>query len=132
MSEQVFYESESGDITVTNSRFVAGGETYAMQGVTSVRGEEEVRTPSKRGPLIVIGIGAIVTLFGFGDSLAALVLGLALVAGGVYWWTRLKDVSTFSVVLRSASGESTALSSPDGDFIRDVVSAVNEALVARG
>ena len=131
VNEQVIYQSGSyGGIIVTKARFVVGGETYAMQGVTSVRGLKG--TPSKRRPLSAIGFGAFLALVGWevGGSVFFLLMGLAVMAGGVYWWTRLE--SAFHIVLRFASGESKVLSGQDGDLVREVVDAVNEALVARG
>ena len=44
MAEQTFFSS--GSVTVTQARFVVDGQTYAMQGVTSVR--RELAQPSKK------------------------------------------------------------------------------------
>jgi hypothetical protein len=122
MEEQTFL-NEAG-ITVTKSRFIVPSQTYAMSGVTSVKTYEE--TPSRKGPIILIVIG-VLALAGGKDTI---VVALLLLAGGIAWF--MKQKSTYHVLLSSASGEVKALSHPDGNWIGRVVSALNQAIVARG
>jgi hypothetical protein len=119
MPTETTFLDEQG-ITVTNSRFVAGGRTFAMSGITSVH---TTRTdPSRKGPIILIVLGLI--------FLAAYGIGLLGIIGGVLWWMSQKP--EFSIVLSSASGQVQAYTSQDSDFISRIVGAVNEAIIARG
>ena len=122
MAEQTFF-NENG-VTVTNSRFITPGQTYAMSGVTSIR--KLKITPSYKAPIITAIIGFI--SLGFGDS--GIAIGILLIIAGIAWFILNKP--TFVVVLSSASGEQEALSSKDEEFISRVVNALNEAIVARG
>jgi hypothetical protein len=133
MAEQAFFNG--GEITVTRTRFMVHGQTYAMQGVTSIR--RVIEEPSKKGAIIAIVVGAIITLISFGvisDSLGGgfmtLLIGVGILAAGILWLRSLKD--TFIVMLTSASGETRALSSPDEQFVSQIVAALNNALIARG
>ncbi len=122
MAERSFLEE--GGVTITNSRFIVAGQTFAMSGVTSVKGV--THTPSRKGPIILIAIGVLAFLAGK----EALVGGLVFIAAAVAWWMFQKP--KYVVVLHSASGEAEALTSQDGSFISKVVGALNEAIVARG
>ena len=133
MAEQQFYSS--GGILVTNSRFVVPGQTYAMQGVTSIR--NEVEHPSKKSSVITIAIGLLVTLFSFGvfsssveGGIIMLIIGLALIAGGILWWRALKP--TWYVILSSASGEARTLGDKDDEKVSQIIRALNDAIVSRG
>lgn len=122
MDEKTFFSS--GDVSVTNARFMAKGQTYAMSGVTSVKSFRQ--NPSRKGPLILGFIGLLAMTGGGG----ALLVGLLIVGGAIAWWFSQKP--EFSVLLSSASGEVKALASPDGDFISKVVGGLNDAIVHRG
>ncbi len=61
---------------------------------------------------------------------AAILMGLLMIGGAIFWWTRQKP--DFTVVLNSASGEARALTSTDGAFITRVVDALHQAVAARG
>ena len=133
MAEKSFFNQRG--ITVTQSRFMTHGQTYTMQGVTSIR--RGLDPASKKGPIIAIVIGAIIALISFGvfsDSVGGgfvtLLIGAGLVAAGIFWLRSLKD--THIVYLTSASGESRSLSDYDGQFITQVIAALNDAIVARG
>jgi hypothetical protein len=122
MAEQSFLDE--GGVTVTNSRFIVSGQTYAMSGITSVKAL--TRKPSRKGPIILVAIGLLAMLAGK----EAVVVGLLFLAGGTVWWILHKP--TYIVVLHSASGEAEALTSKDGGFISRAVNALNQAIVARG
>ena len=121
-SENTFF-SDAG-ITVTQARFMVPGQTYAMSGVTSVATAKD--SPSKKGPIIMIAIG----LLALAAGKDALIFGFLLIAGGALWLYLQKP--TFVVMLHSASGESRAFTSKDGDLVSRIVGAINEAIVARG
>ena len=145
MSEQTFYTGKG--VTVTNSRFMVSGQTekwggqtpfdqtYAMQGVTSIRRDR--MQPSRKWPIIIIVIGAIVTLSSFGVfgssvgiGIVTLLVGLAILAGGIMWFRALNMLHL--VILQTAGGESRAVWSKDETFITQVVQALNQAISARG
>ena len=123
MAEQTFLEG--GGVTITNSRFIVAGQTYAMSGVTSVKGI--THSPSRKGPVILLAIGVLALIAGKAEGLVG---ALVFLAAGVAWWVVQKP--KYAVVLHSASGETEALTSQDGSFISKVVGALNAAIVARG
>jgi hypothetical protein len=119
-------------VAVTTTRIVIAGTTYALRNITSVR--MGVTDPSKTGPILLTGIGAM----GFlgclpqmkhdpGGVFWSLVLCVGMIVGGCYWYKSLKR--KYHLTLSSASGESHALGSEDKEYIAAVVSAVNEAIV---
>ncbi len=113
-----------GDVSVTNARFVSKGQTYAMSRITSVKSFRE--DPSRKGP-IILGIVGFFTMAGGGN---AVLVGVLLIAGAAAWWISQKP--EFSVRLSSASAETTALVSQDGELISKVVGALNDAIIHRG
>ena len=122
MEETTFF-NESG-LTVTNSRFVVPGQTYAMSGVTSIRTEEY--PPPRKWPSIITGIGVLLVLGGKDTIIVALIL----IAIGVMWWRSQK--TTYNIVLSSASGETDAFTSTDEKYVDNLVSALNDAIISRG
>jgi hypothetical protein len=123
MTEQVFFEQ--GSVKVTNARFIVNSQTYAMNGVTSVK--SSVVPPSRTGAMIAIGFGLLMVFVAEGG---AKIIGIAIAAAGAWFLTQQK--STHSVYLSSASGEVQALSDTDEGYINSVVHALNEALIHRG
>jgi len=123
MSEQIFLEERG--IKVTNARFLVHSQTYAMNGVTSVKSISV--PPSRTGALIAIAIGVIMLFAAEGGMK---ILGVAIAAAGAWYFSQQK--STHSVFLSSASGEVQALSDTDEGYIARVIHALNEALIHRG
>ena len=124
MSEKEFYRN--GNVSISNSRFIVGTTTYAMNGVTSVkRGQNE---PSKAAPVIVGLIGGVMV---FAAS-TFLFKGIgALVALACIAW--VKSLKTeYLVFLNSSSGESQALASTDKEYIDQVIHNLNESIIHRG
>lgn len=119
MEEQTFFSK--GAVTVTNARFINGGQTYAMRNVTSVKSEKT--RPSIWGGLLVIFVGLIAVGFN------PLISGLIVAAGVAYLVLRR---TTYHVMLATSGGEVSALNSRDKLVIDLVVAAVNEAIVQRG
>lgn len=122
MAEQTFYENNG--VTVTNARFIVPGQTYAMSGVTSVKSLRH--DPSKKGPIILIILG----LLGFAAGKDAMFVAFLMLAAGIAWLVLNKP--KFSVVLNSSSGEAEAMTSKDQGIIQQIVSALNESIIARG
>lgn len=106
--------------TVTNTRIIVPGKTYAMAGVTSVR---SAGIPAKRGGAIVTALIGLIILF------ASVALGIVILAVGIIWAVSLKD--HYAVAVNSASGEIQAVVSKDQGYINSIVQAVNEAIVYR-
>ena len=126
--EKTFHQDAR--VVVTNSRCIVDGQTYAMSGVTSVRSFVEV--PSKKGPILLIIIGALFTLGSLShlpDAIIGLVIGIGLVAAGIAWFKSKKDI--FHAVVHSASGESRLVHSIDQSYIAKIIAALNEAIVYR-
>ena len=120
MTEKEFLKE--GDVTVTNSRFIVPGQTYAMSGITSVKSVK--KNPSKALPIILIVLGII--------FLAADVplVGIILIGLGIA--ILILNKPQYIVILSSASGETEALTSKNKEFITRVINALNDAIVARG
>lgn len=112
MAEQVFFER--GDIKVTSARVIFGGQTFALAGVTSVRGVEV--KPDRKWPIILM--------------VAGLLCFFITTIIGIIWWFLQK--TEFVVMFASASGESKAYTSQDGKLVAEIVAAINDAIVHRG
>jgi hypothetical protein len=123
MNETIFFDG--GGVKVTNARFIVHAQTYAMNGVTSVK--SLVIPPNRGGAIIGILIGLAIL---FAASGGTKLLGVAVIAGCAWFLTQLKD--THVVVLSSASGEVKALEAQDSEFIGGVIAALNDALIHRG
>ena len=120
MEERTFFEYE--DVKVTNARFVSGGQTFAMNNVTSVK--PFVKTPNRTFGIIVLIIGAVVIIkasFGFG------LLMCAAAAFGLY-----KQKTVYHVILATSAGETKALVTYQKAYLDSVINALNDAIVARG
>lgn len=127
MDEKVFFNE--GGVSVSNARFIAHGQTYAMSGITSVK--SFAQTPSRKGPTVAGLIGAVLLLAAFASDAGSIgIFGAALIALAVFWWMNLKP--EYSVLLSSSSGEAKAYSSKDYPFINKVITALNDAIVYRG
>lgn len=123
MDERIFFDGRG--VKVTNARFVVDEQTYAMNGVTSVKSSV---TPPDRAALIVMAVIGLLLLLALDGG--AKLIGLLLLGGA--GWLLSQQKSLHAVYLSSASGEVKALSNEDEDFIGDVVRALNDALVHRG
>lgn len=124
--ETTFFNS--GNVVVTNARFIVGAQTFAMRGITSVEGVEQ--SPSYVGPAILILFGLFMALgFTIGSILLG-ILGVGTLALGVWLATLRKPM--FSVVLRTAGGEVTAYESPNRSQISQIIEALNQAVISQG
>ncbi len=116
------------DVTVTRSRFVVPGQTFAMSGITSV--SRGIIQPSRRGAVICIALGAFGLLAAFTGSWQPAVAGGILFAIGLIWLSRLKP--THLVKLNTAGAETRAFASKDEDAVDEIVDALNDAIITRG
>ena len=122
MEEKNFFNS--GNVSVTNARFIVHGQTYALSGITSVKSYQH--DPSRKGPVI----GGIVGLLALAAGDWGVAIGLIFIACAILWW--ILDKKKFSVLLNTASGETEALTSHNSRFISQIVDALNEAIIYRG
>lgn len=120
MEEKTFLSLD--EVKVTSARFVVPSQTFAMAGITSVK--NSVESPKRAYP-IWCGIFGVIALIA-----DAYVIGILLLVLAAVWWIGQK--AQYHVVLATAGGEMTALSSKDGTYISSVVKALNDSIVARG
>lgn len=124
--ETTFFQS--GDIAVTNARFVVGAQTFAMRGITSVQGVK--RSAGYAAPIIMAAFG-LALVVGFFVGVAGLgVFGLLILAADIWLFTRRRPI--FAVVLRTAGGELTAYESKNRDQIASIIDALNQAIISHG
>ena len=123
MEEKIFFAQ--GSVSVSNSRFIVHGQTYVMNGVTSVK--QVVNYPSKLWPFLT-GLAGFIIMF---DGTArSIIFGGLILGAAIFWWIRQKP--DWIVVLNSSSGETKALNSKDQAFINGVIQALNDSIVYRG
>lgn len=116
--EKVFFDQNG--IKVTSARFICGGKTHSMAGVTAV--EARVIPINRKPPIIIAVIGIVVAIFHW--------FGFVVIAAALVWlFLQKKD---YVVYLSSASGGSDAFINKDESFVDNIVSAVNDAIVHRG
>lgn len=122
MEESIFLNE--GSVSVSNSRFIVDGQTYAMSNVTSVKpGFIDI----KRGETVFVGAIGLACLFGSG---IIFLIGLVFIAAAAIYLMVSKP--QFTVVLNTSSGETQALASEDKEYIERVLGALNKAIVIRG
>jgi hypothetical protein len=110
--EQTFLDEKG--LKVTNARFLVSGQTYSIAGITSVRLIQIPRKNALAWFLIIVGLFFI---------LVPTILGIMIL---------LKQPPPCAVGLSTASGEVSAYFTSDRAFAERIVSALNDAIVARG
>lgn len=120
MDERTFFEYE--DVKVTNARFVNGGQTFAMNNVTSVKPFE--KKPSRVGGIVVLGIGLIVM------TNSSFMAGLLVALAAAYYLYQQKTI--YHILLSTSAGETTALVTYQRAYLNSVIAALNDAIVHRG
>ena len=119
MDERVFFQSDRASITST--KIVIGGNTYATRNVGSVRVELK---PASRG----VGVSmAVIGLFFLLST--APIFGLILLAAGVI--IAMVARSRAKLLLMAGGGESVAIESTDVKFVSDLHAAIVEAISVR-
>ena len=152
--ERVLFDK--GGLKVTQHRFVVERTVYTMQNITSIQHEID-QPPAPPAPkdeyyqarAILGGIVCFFSLVLFGASVAVgillLVPGIALLA---YAFGGMSDMlpdflrklhepppppppppAKHTVKLTSAAGEVSAFTTTDGEFVAEVLSALNQAIV---
>lgn len=132
MAETVFFQE--GGVLVTSARVVAGGQTYALAGVTSTR--VHVRSHRLLGSVVVLaglfplGLGVAVFAQTAGEAPGGLVctaLGLGIIVLGML----IGLAGSCDLYIATAGGERAALRGKRA-FVERVNHAVTEAIVSRG
>jgi hypothetical protein len=148
--ESIFFQS--GDITVTNARFVVGAETFAIRDIASVEVVESDKLVKRRprNPLRGIVLMALQLLSGFfglffifagavcwysarlklWEAAGCGVVGVLMIA--VPGWPSANWKRAFKIVLKTAGSEKTVYKSFDRDRVFRIVRALNESIMSRG
>lgn len=127
MSEEVIYSDNT--VSVSTSRIVISGTTYALRNITSVK---MTFAPAKTGCAVaLIVLGALILVGGLaqgGQTIIGAVFGGAIVGGLGFLWLRSCKADYF-VTIASSSGEVRALTSKDKAYVEKIVGAINDAII---
>lgn len=120
-----------GGVVVSSTRFVVGGKTYPLAGITSV---EAFTISAKRVPgivLVALGVILLVVLFQVVPSwtIAVGCGGILIVIGGA---AAAAAKTKYAVRVATAGMQANALVSPDRQRVQRIVDALNQAIVQRG
>lgn len=138
MGEETFFNHDS--VQVTKTRFITPGETYAVNGIISVKTTqttEKIPSPFKEKILtfiltwVFLGIASGIARLIHQEVVSSLIL-LFLLFGSWGILRLKKTVPKHSVTLRTSSGEVKAFESRDSEFIQEVTKALDQAIIARG
>lgn len=120
-----------GDIKITNLRAVFGNKTYSMSNITSV---EKSKAPDSNGCLVlglILG-GILAVMFSFADGISWGILILGVLAAGLGVFVSRTTKPEYVVQFGSASGEVKAYKSTNQDEIKQIVEAINQAIIQKG
>ena len=120
VDEKVFL-NESGFL-VTNTRFEANGQMFAMAGVTSVGVTYE--EPNKNAPAGMMLVGIVLC------ALELYLYGLVfLLVGGLWFWALKTE---YHLTLTTAAGQQRVTSSKNEEFMASLRQALTNAIIHRG
>jgi hypothetical protein len=128
---------ENEDVTITNSRAIIKGKTFAMANITSI--SLGIIPADKSGAFATGCMGVFFGLIAFGigyllQFTGGMIFGGVILVGAI----AIADASAKSqkdkylVNVGSASGETQAPWAYDREYIQKIVDAMNEAIVKRG
>lgn len=115
--EKIFYKDPN--VTVTQAKFIAGSETYAIKDISSVSNFEIIK--SKRGPIIIMAFGVILLI-----PSGLRILGGILIILGFTWLFSVKN--EYAVRISTNAGVVDSIVSQNRDYIQKIVNTLNEAL----
>ena len=120
---------EMGNVTVDDRFARFGAKSFAINKINSV----EVRSSTKRGSkgyVLWWGIAALSALVAIGAQAAGVFIVLAALLAFVGWrsWLRRRDVITYGLFLVTSSSEAQAFTSRDADEVRQLRSAIEDAM----
>lgn len=123
-NETAFLDTQN--VLVTNARFIVNNQTYAMNGVTSVK---DGYIKPKRAVWIVLAIISALMIFGADTGMGKFI---ALIFAAIFAFIAYSLKPTGIVILQTSSGEVKAVESKDIGFIINIVNALNTAIIHRG
>ncbi len=122
MAETVFFSLEG--IKVSDSHFIAEGQTYAIETVTAV--QHGLIEPKRTFSTFCMLSGSFLMIF---EDIFMFVGGFSIALGMVAWFTAQ---TLYSVVIHTEEGEKQALTSTSSTDINRVIRALNTAIISRG
>lgn len=123
MTESVFYQN--GIVKVTKTMFEAGSTQIPIRNISSVK--RDIISPERNGPGICIGLGGMIITIGVVSlQFSPILIGLPLLAAGVYWWNSQKP--TYLILITSGGTPEKVYSSENSDEISEILSALNAAI----
>ncbi|MBM3949508.1 MAG: hypothetical protein FJ312_09815 [SAR202 cluster bacterium] len=131
-SEKVFLDERG--VTVTQSRFVVDGQTFAMSAITAV--SSRLDWPPRKWQFTMMAVGVVLFVIGLkiplpgATKIVGILLGIVLVVAGLVWLLTLKK--RHYVMLRTGDADVRAVGADDEQWVKRIVAALNEAIAARG
>jgi hypothetical protein len=128
---------QQGEVHITNLRAVFHTKTYAISNITSV--DSQRIEASGCAPAFLVILGIFLALFGIGAAtgrngdagdIVMIIIGAVMVFGGAYVSRTAKP--TYAVNLTTAAGEVKAYTSADETTIKNIVEALNNAIIQKG
>lgn len=121
MEEKSFFAN--GTVTVTQNQLIVENQTFELAGVTSIKIGETPPNRRLSGNTAIIG-ALCLSLDAFFFVVGLILLGVA----GFLWKTTKPQ---YSIILNTPSGEKPALISDNKEYVEQVFSALNQALLSR-
>ena len=118
MDEQIFFNNNG--VKVTNARFIVDADTYAIRNITSTAAWSQSQKWILGIILILIGLACLKEATGIG-------IFLFLIAAVVFYLGR----PVHYVRLHTSGGEVKAVKSYDLEYVRQIVQALNEAIITQ-
>ncbi|ENU91245.1 hypothetical protein F971_03210 [Acinetobacter vivianii] len=110
----------SGNVTITNARFLVDNQTYAIRNITSV--DKRIKKAPKLTYWLVGVILMLIGLVGYGPSLLIAFGIISIIIGFVV-------NHKYYVFLKTSAAEMQALESKDPYYIDEVIDALNQAIL---
>lgn len=119
--EKIFYDS--GDIKVTNSRFISGSQTFSLNNISSVKvGTSEGGIAAKGWVIALAGVLLTIFLPNWWKLIGIFIIFIGLGS---------KD-EKHTVRITTNGGDQDALESNNKPYIAEIVNSLNDAIVYRG
>lgn len=118
MDEQIFFENNG--VKVTNARFIVDANTYSIRNITSTAAWSQSQKWIVGVVLILIGLACLK------EATAIEVIFLAVAALVLYLGRPVHYVR-----LHTSGGEVKAVKSYDLEYVKQVVQALNEAIISQ-
>lgn len=126
--ETVIYQNDM--VKITNLRAVLDGKTYAISNITSVSSKRIEPNRIMEFIFLFAGLGLVVAFVTNMSNWQNLLYGV-ICLGLVYFFNKISK-PTYTAIISMTNGENTALRSPDEVVIKQVVEALNNAIVQKG